>query len=250
MNSPQSAFCRALLIVLMGAGALTAGVAIRADSRVSVGVSIGAPVPHGYAEVRHGHDRYYYHRGVYYRPGPHGYVVVRPPRGIIVHELPPRYARVHVGSIVYYRSGDVYYQTAPGGYVVVDPPPTVVVSRPAPAVAPAAPASAPAPAAPAEEYQSVWVGDVEYQFKDGQFFKKTADGLVWSPAPLGAITRTLSSDAQSVWYQDVEYFECDDVYFRKTPNGFQVVEAPWKKVQAAAPEPAAAPPPPPPPPGN
>jgi hypothetical protein len=240
MNYPQAGrFSRVLLMALVGAGALTAGVAARAD-RVSVGVSVGVPLPHGYAEVHYGRDRYYYHRGYYYRPGPHGYVVVRPPRGIIVRELPPRCSRVYVGSTVYYRYDNVYYQPVSGGYVVVDQPPTVVVSQPAPAaVVPATPAP---PATAPEEYQSVWVGDVEYQFKDGQFFKKTADGLVWSPAPLGAITRTVPSDAQSVWYQDVEYFECDNVYFRKTPNGYQVVEAPWKKAQPA-PEPAAPPPP-------
>jgi hypothetical protein len=118
-----------------------------------------------------------------------------------------------VGSTLYYRYGDVYYQPVPDGYVVVDAPPAQSVPPPR----------------PAEDYQSVWVGNQEYLFKDGQFFSKTPDGMVWVAAPLGAVTRDLPSDARSVWYQNVEYFESDEVYFRKTPSGYEVVTAPWKK---------------------
>jgi hypothetical protein len=83
-------------------------------------------------------------------------------------------------------------------------------------------------APPAEEYQSVWVGQTEFLFRDGQFFRRTLDGLAWVEAPLGALTKTLPGDARSVWYQDNEYFECDNVFFRKTPDGYKVVAAPWK----------------------
>lgn len=235
MNALPSIPSRFLLLALTGVGAVAVPVA-KAEAHVDVGVSIGVPFRHGYAVVSVGPDRYYYHRGVFYRPGHHGYVVVRAPRGAIVRELPPFHSRVYVGSTVYYRYGDVFYQPCPEGYVVVDsplvvatPPSTVVVTQtpPAqPAPAPAAPASS---AVVGDDYQTVWVGDVQYQFKDGQFFKKTADGLVWAEAPVGAITKALPQDAKSVWYQDIEYFECDDVYFRKTPEGYKVVLAPWKK---------------------
>jgi hypothetical protein len=87
----------------------------------------------------------------------------------------------------------------------------------------------PPPPPPAVEYQSVWVGPTEYLFKDGQFFRKTPEGLVWMEAPLGAVTNTLPSDATSIWYQENEYFECDNVYFRKTPEGYKVVPAPFPK---------------------
>lgn len=232
MNITSSAFIRIVWLSMISVGGFCLTQA-QASSRVSVGVDVGIPLPHGYAEVRAGRDNYYYHRGTFYRPGPRGYYVTRAPRGCVVRELPPRYSRVYFGSSLYYRYGDVYYQDSPDGYVVVDPPSTVVVRVPA--------SNTGAPVVPSKDndYQSVWVGDVEYLFKDGQFFKKTSEGLVWAEAPLGAITKTLPSDARSVWYEEVEYFECEEVYFRKTPDGYKVVEAPWNKMEpAAAPSPA------------
>lgn len=229
MNAFNLATFRFLTLALTGVGAVAVP-AVRAGQHVDVGVSIGVPFRHGYAVVSVGPERYYYHRGVFYRPGRHGYVVVRAPRGAIVRELPPYHSRVYVGSAVYYRYGDVFYQPCPEGYIVVDSP-LVVTTPPSTTVVTPTPAPAsPAPAAPiSDDYQTVWVGEVQYQFRDGQFFKKTADGLVWTEAPVGAITKTLPPDARSVWYQDIEYFECDDVYFRKTPEGYKVVLAPWKK---------------------
>ncbi len=205
-----------LSLLLSSVAVLTLGTATaRGDTQIKVGVSIGAHLPRGAVEVSVGRDRYYTHRGVYYRPGPNGYVVVRAPRGIIIRELPPRTTRIHVGSRVYYRHGNVYYERGPAGYVVVDAPVTFVRESAAPKVE--------------DDFQSVWAGDKEYRFRDGQFFKSTSEGLVWVEAPLGALTKTLPADAQSVWHEEVEYFECDDVYFRKTPDGYKVVEAPWRK---------------------
>ena len=199
------------LIAVLAAVAPFAGPTLHAE--VNVGVSLGVRLPRGYAEVRVGRDRFYTQRGVFYQRGPHGYVVVRAPRGAILRSLPPHYTRIYVGTTVYYRYGDVYYQPVRDGFIVVDQP--VVESLP--------------PVRPVEEYQSVWVGPAEYLFKDGQFFTKTPDGMVWVEAPAGAVTQHLPADAQSVWHQGVEYFESDDVYFRKTPGGYQVVTAPWKK---------------------
>jgi len=229
MISNSSLSVRVLLLGLTGFSCI--GLTdLQAGSRVSIGVSVGVPLPHGYMDVSSGRDRYYYHRGTFYRPGHSGYYVVQAPRGCVVRELPPRYSRVYFGSSLFYRYDNVYYQSCRDGYVVVDPPTTTVIHVPAAVVA-SAPVSAPVKEV---EYQSAWVGDVEYQFKDGQFFKRTSEGLVWAEAPLGAITKTLPGDARSVWYQDIEYFECDDVCFRKTPEGFKVIEAPWKKVEPAA----------------
>lgn len=209
------------------AGAVAAATSAQAGPSAQVRVGIG--LPHGFAEVRVGKDRYYERRGMFYRPGPRGgYVVVRAPRGAILRALPPRYVRIYVGGTAYYRYGGVYYRPVSDGYVVVDSPVTTVVTTTAPGVpAPTTPAPA-VNATPADEYQSVWVGPNEYLFHDGQFFRKTPDGLVWMEAPLGAVTQTLPADARSVWYQDIEYFECDNVFFRKTPDGYKVVETPWK----------------------
>jgi hypothetical protein len=214
---------RLSLLAAVGLGALAAMAVTRAEARVDVGISVGVPLPHGYAEVSVGRDRYYYHRGVFYRPGARGYFVVRAPRGAIIRDLPPYYSRVYFGGSLYYRYGDVYYQSVPGGYAVVDAPTTVVTTA-----TPPPPTTGPVAARP-DDYQSVWMGGAEFLFKDGQFFKRTPDGIVWAPAPLGAVTKMLPGDARSVWYQDIEYFECDEVYFRKTPDGYKVVDAPWKK---------------------
>jgi hypothetical protein len=200
-----------VMLAALAAAALFAAPSLKADVRV--GVSLGFELPHGYAEVRVGHDHYYEHRGVFYQHGPHGYVVVRAPRGAILRTLPPYCTRIYVGPTLYYRYGDVFYQPVRDGYIVVDQP--VVESLP--------------PVRPSEDFQSVWVGQSEYLFKNGQFFAKTPDGMAWVPAPLGAVTKNLPSDAQSVWYQGIEYFDSDNVYFRKTPDGYQVVAAPWKK---------------------
>ena len=228
MNFISSSSARVLLLGVTAFGFLGTAES-QASTHVSVGVDVAVPLPHGYAEVSVGRDRYYYHRGTFYRPGRHGYQVVRAPRGCIVRELPPRYTRVYIGGSLFYRYDNVYYRSCPDGYVVVDPPSTVVVQVPAPGT------GTPVAAAPAkaDDYQSAWVGDVEYQFKDGQFFKRTSEGLIWVEAPVGAITKTLPGDVRSVWYEDVEYFECDDVYFRKTPDGYKVIDVPWKKVEAA-----------------
>jgi hypothetical protein len=233
MKTNRSILYQAALLALAGATSWMIPAA-QADSHVSVGVSVGVPLPNGYASVYVGPNHYYYHHGVFYHPGPHGYYVVHAPYGCVVPVLPPHYVSAYYGGVPYYTYGGVYYQSAPGGYVVVNPPSTVAMSAP---VSTTTTTVAAAPVAPAKEdqYQSVWSGDVEYMFKDGQFFKRTSDGLVWAPTPLGAITKAIPADAHSVWYQDVEYFESDEVCFRKTPNGYKVVEAPWKKDEPPAP---------------
>ena len=211
--SVQTNFARTgVLLAGLAAATLFAAPSLHAAD-VRVGVSVGLELPHGYAEIRVGRDHYYEHRGVFYQRGPRGYVVVRAPRGAIVRALPPYYTRIYVGNVMYYRFGEVYYQPVRNGYVVVDQPAMAV----------------PPPMRAVEDYQKVYVGQAEYLFKDGQFFMKTPDGMVWVKAPIGAITPELPPDAKSVWYQDVEYFDCDDVYFRKTPQGYRVVETPWKK---------------------
>jgi hypothetical protein len=209
MKTPGT-YLNLLLAAVVGVAAITTA-ELRADPRVGVDVAIGVPLSHGFLDVVVGREHYYSYRGTFYRRGPHGLVVVRAPRGIVVGELPPHCARIYVGRVVYYRYGDVYYQQVPHGYMVVE-----------------APTVEHAPPPPAEEYQSVWVGPNEFLFKDGQFFQKTPEGMVWVAAPLGAVTKSLPTDATSVWYQDNEYFEVDNVYFHKTPEGYKVVPQPWK----------------------
>jgi hypothetical protein len=94
-----------------------------------------------------GGGRYFFHGGVWYAPGPGGYIVTRPPAGIVVPVLPPAYSTVYVGGAPYYYANDVYYTPAPGGYAVAQLPANAQIAEAPPAAAGGPPpAAAPAPA--------------------------------------------------------------------------------------------------------
>jgi hypothetical protein len=67
---------------------------------------------------------FYFSAGVWYAPGPGGFVVVRPPFGLVVSVLPPYYSTVWIGGSPYYYADNVYYTWDPAanGYTVVAPP--------------------------------------------------------------------------------------------------------------------------------
>lgn len=61
--------------------------------------------------------------GIWYAPGPGGYIVARPPYGIVVSDLPAFRTVVLIGGIAYLYANGVYYrEIAEGGYEVVPPP--------------------------------------------------------------------------------------------------------------------------------
>jgi hypothetical protein len=105
------------------------------------GYSMSA-LPAGHLAVNFRGGHFFYHSGVWFQASGPGFIVVRPPRGVIVPVLPPAYTTVWVGSAPYYYANDVYYTQAPGGYVVADPP--MDASAP-PDQAPPPQAAAPAP---------------------------------------------------------------------------------------------------------
>lgn len=250
MNSTHHAASRLVLYGIAGAAALISP-EVQARTHVSVGVSIGASWPHS-------HRPAYCPPPVVYCPPP---VVHCPPpvvhhyshrsygRGHVVRYLPSSSVCVTYGTSVYYRCDNVYYQPCSTGYIIVEPPPTIIYTSPAPVVyttpapviyTPPAPVyqvvSQPAPtpvAAPAPvqvsapAYRAIWVGPVEYEIRDGQFFRRTYEGAVWTEPPYGAVTQMLPVGHKSVWFKGVEFFECDKTYYRKTPEGYKVVPAPW-----------------------
>jgi hypothetical protein len=99
-------------------------------------------LPGGYHPYFFHGDHYYFAGGVWYHPGPAGFVVVGPPIGLFVATLPAFYTTVWFGGAPYYYANDAYYQwNAPqNGYVVVDPPP----GADQPGAPPAGPGPAPA----------------------------------------------------------------------------------------------------------
>jgi hypothetical protein len=100
-------------------------------------------LPAGHLVIAHGPNRFYYQAGVWWRPGPAGFVVVRPPIGLVIPVLPPAYTTVWIGGAPYYYANDVYYASAPGGYVVAEPPMNAPAVQAPPAQAAQAPGGAP-----------------------------------------------------------------------------------------------------------
>ncbi|MDQ8180621.1 DUF6515 family protein [Pelagicoccus sp. SDUM812005] len=194
-----------------------------ANPRVSIGANIGLSLPNGAISVHVGNERYHYHEGRYFKKTPRGYVSVKAPRGAAIRKLPRGYAKVVIGGHTYYRYGTVYYVKRADRYIVVDEPEIVVVEKEssAPAVA--------ADATPAVTPYSVWVdGERELVMKNGQFFRKSPQGLIWVALPVGATAKELPADSVPTWYQEIEYFEKNGVYFKKTPDGYQVILPPWE----------------------
>lgn len=81
-------------------------------------------LPRGYVTVRYGRTPYYYNRGVWYRPGGAGFVVVRPAVGLYVPVLPPFYTTLWARGVPYYYADDTYYRWAANRreYVVTEAP--------------------------------------------------------------------------------------------------------------------------------
>ena len=125
------------------------------------GYRIGV-LPPGYLALGFGGRRLFFLAGVWYEPTPAGYVVVRPPVGIITPSLPPDYSTVWVGGVPYYYANDTYYTSGPGGYVVANPPAAGTYTEAPPALPPAAsvpqmpPPAPPAPAPAAQPSLGMW----------------------------------------------------------------------------------------------
>ena len=86
--------------------------------------SVRPALPEGYRPYYRGRDRFYFSGGIWYAPSGPGFVVVRPPSGLVISVLPPYYSTVWFGGIPYYYADNVYYAWQPdqNGYAVVDPP--------------------------------------------------------------------------------------------------------------------------------
>lgn len=67
---------------------------------------------------------YRYADGVWYNPGPRGWVVVRPPVGVVIRDLPALRTVLVIGGLTYLYANGVYYrERSAGDYEVVPPPP-------------------------------------------------------------------------------------------------------------------------------
>lgn len=87
-------------------------------------------LPPRHSVIVHGHDSYHYHSGRYYRPYSSGFILVRPPIGLIVLSLPLGCRTVFSAGVTYSVFGDVYYRPVSSGYQVVEPVRVVESGRP------------------------------------------------------------------------------------------------------------------------
>lgn len=91
-------------------------------------------LPQGCRRFTIGKSDYFYIEGIFYEPGTTGgYVVVGPPQGAVVDELPPGVESLVVNSpngfiIYYYANGVFYEQVDSGDYRVVAAPSGVTVA--------------------------------------------------------------------------------------------------------------------------
>jgi hypothetical protein len=87
-------------------------------------------IPSRHAVVIHGRDRYHYYSGRFYRPWNSGFILVRPPLGLVVLNIPLGSRMVLSAGITYHVFGDVYYRRVPMGYQVVEPIRSYAANRP------------------------------------------------------------------------------------------------------------------------
>ncbi len=94
---------------------------IRHDRRPVTVKRVIHKIPERHAVIVHGRERYHYHSGRFYRPWDNGFILVRPPLGLVVLNIPIGSRMVISAGITYHVFGDVYYRRIPSGYQVVEP---------------------------------------------------------------------------------------------------------------------------------
>jgi len=85
-------------------------------------------LPFGYVPTYVANQPFYYYGGSYYEPSGSEYVVVPPPVGATVPEVPPGAETVWTAGQVFYYIDGAFYVQEPNGFRVVPPPLGVTVS--------------------------------------------------------------------------------------------------------------------------
>lgn len=106
-----------------------------APPHAAIDRGLRGPAGHAYFDSRYNHGRYY------------------PPRGFVVHDLPPGYRAYYHGGRPYFFVGGVWYVNGPGGFIVAAPPPGLIVSVLPPF------------------YTTVWLGGVPYYYADDVYYR-------------------------------------------------------------------------------
>ncbi len=102
-----------ITIGIIFSGLISAGQAGRLPTRPVSDHRLGSRItslPGDHLVMVVGNSKYYYHKGVYYRPSPVGYVVVAAPVGAVVITLPEGYDKIKVGQSSYFYYNGTFYR--------------------------------------------------------------------------------------------------------------------------------------------
>lgn len=206
---------------VLAVGLLASAVPAQGASNISFGITVGTALPKEAASLRVGKDTFYVYHGSFYRQVRVGYVLVPPPHGATIRNLPRGAEKFTIGKVVYFRQGGIYFKADGGRFQVCD-----------------APAGAPnvEPVDVGTGGVAVSLEDDQYVFTRGRFFRKSPEGWVGRGAPLGAVAKDFPPDAMSVWFRNSEYYEANGVFFQEIAGGFKVVPPPWQSTLSPAPE--------------
>lgn len=207
-------------LCLVTAGVLTPAPPLSANPNVSYGVTVAVKLPAEADTVRVGRQRYHVYKGSFYQEVKAGYVLVPPPIGAKVRELPrgtgPGF---RIGRTTYFRHGDVCFRQVGRAFQVCEPPAEIALAEKG--------------ETNAEDPLTVRRGDETYMFIDGRFYLRSPEGLLGRAIPIGAVAEEFPPDAMSVWFRGREYFECNGVFFREVGDGFEVVPPPWQRTKVS-----------------
>lgn len=81
-------------------------------------------LPNHYETVVVRKNTYFYHNGFFFKRGPRGYAIIKPPIGARIRVLPLGYTIVKFGGLSYYYLNGAYYNYIPSEnvYVVIEKP--------------------------------------------------------------------------------------------------------------------------------
>lgn len=82
----------------------------------------GKHMPARHSVIRIGPLAYFFLDGLFYRPGPRGYIVTPAPVGAMITALPQGAILVYIDGLPYYTCSGTYYKKTGSGYVVVSQP--------------------------------------------------------------------------------------------------------------------------------
>lgn len=80
--------------------------------------------------VIYGGQKYYYDNGYFYHKDTNGFIIVDPPVGVVIRQLPRGYKVIVISGRSYFYYNDTYYLKTRKGYLVTDNPVYQIIEPP------------------------------------------------------------------------------------------------------------------------